>query len=182
MCASVTGLSKYIFRLLKLTILKIHNSFFSSSLIIRPHLALPPTLDRGQTTWSIGGPWSLHKKPHLGRLGRRPIRTGSMKPTATKKKFGSNLNTKTTAPVPAAPPTRESPRWLADPRAMSQRILRCHPLTGAQCGRGTPSRGRVEVGLARFSTLRSWLSQWSYDDSNADGPRNLAHVQAHRAP
>ncbi|MCG8312031.1 MAG: lysophospholipase, partial [Pseudomonadales bacterium] len=25
------------------------------------------------------------------------------------------------------------------------------------------------VGLARFCTLRSWLSQWSYDDSNADG-------------
>ncbi len=25
------------------------------------------------------------------------------------------------------------------------------------------------VGLARFCTLRSWMSQWSYDDSNADG-------------
>lgn len=25
------------------------------------------------------------------------------------------------------------------------------------------------VGLARFCTLRGWLSQWSYDDSNADG-------------
>jgi pimeloyl-ACP methyl ester carboxylesterase len=25
------------------------------------------------------------------------------------------------------------------------------------------------VGLARFNTLRSWLSQWSYDFSNADG-------------
>lgn len=32
------------------------------------------------------------------------------------------------------------------------------------------------VGLARFSTLRSWLSQWSYDDANADGPSSLAHV------
>lgn len=27
------------------------------------------------------------------------------------------------------------------------------------------------VGLARFNTLRGWLSQWSYDDSNADGPK-----------
>ncbi len=27
------------------------------------------------------------------------------------------------------------------------------------------------IGLARFSTLRAWLSQWSVDDSNADGPR-----------
>lgn len=27
------------------------------------------------------------------------------------------------------------------------------------------------VGLARFCSLRSWLSQWSYDDANADGVR-----------
>jgi alpha-beta hydrolase superfamily lysophospholipase len=25
------------------------------------------------------------------------------------------------------------------------------------------------VGLARFCTLRSWLSQWSYDDAHGDG-------------
>jgi pimeloyl-ACP methyl ester carboxylesterase len=27
------------------------------------------------------------------------------------------------------------------------------------------------VGIGRFSTLRAWLSQWSLDDSNADGPK-----------
>ena len=27
------------------------------------------------------------------------------------------------------------------------------------------------MGIGRFSTLRAWLSQWSIDDSNADGPR-----------
>ena len=32
------------------------------------------------------------------------------------------------------------------------------------------------VGLARFTTLRSWLSQWSIDDSNADGPTHLARI------
>lgn len=32
------------------------------------------------------------------------------------------------------------------------------------------------IGLARFSTLRSWLSQWSLDDANADGPRAAADV------
>ncbi|MGZ6040087.1 MAG: alpha/beta hydrolase [Phenylobacterium sp.] len=32
------------------------------------------------------------------------------------------------------------------------------------------------VGLARFSTLRSWLSQWSYDDSNADGLKCAARL------
>jgi pimeloyl-ACP methyl ester carboxylesterase len=26
------------------------------------------------------------------------------------------------------------------------------------------------IGIGRFSTLRAWLSQWSVDDSNADGP------------
>jgi hypothetical protein len=34
------------------------------------------------------------------------------------------------------------------------------------------------VGLARFSTLRSWLSQWSYDGSNADGLRCAARVSS----
>jgi dienelactone hydrolase len=32
------------------------------------------------------------------------------------------------------------------------------------------------VGLARFSTLRSWLSQWSIDDANGDGMRAAADV------
>ncbi|MEZ5559398.1 MAG: hypothetical protein R3E86_12760 [Pseudomonadales bacterium] len=32
------------------------------------------------------------------------------------------------------------------------------------------------VGLARFCTLRSWLSQWSYDRSRAHGERNAANV------
>jgi pimeloyl-ACP methyl ester carboxylesterase len=34
------------------------------------------------------------------------------------------------------------------------------------------------VGLARFSTLRSWLSQWSYDDSNGDGLKCAARISA----
>jgi pimeloyl-ACP methyl ester carboxylesterase len=32
------------------------------------------------------------------------------------------------------------------------------------------------AGLARFSTLRSWLSQWSYDHSNAKGRENAARI------
>ena len=34
------------------------------------------------------------------------------------------------------------------------------------------------VGLARFTTLRSWLSQWSYDDSKANGILNAARISA----
>lgn len=33
------------------------------------------------------------------------------------------------------------------------------------------------VGLARFCTLRSWLSQWSYDESRAHGERNAASTR-----
>lgn len=32
------------------------------------------------------------------------------------------------------------------------------------------------VGLARFTTLRSWLSQWSFDESRANGVLNAANV------
>lgn len=32
------------------------------------------------------------------------------------------------------------------------------------------------VGLARFTTLRSWLSQWAYDESNADGLKCAARI------
>jgi pimeloyl-ACP methyl ester carboxylesterase len=34
------------------------------------------------------------------------------------------------------------------------------------------------AGLARFSTLRSWLSQWSYDHSNAKSTKNASLVRA----
>jgi dienelactone hydrolase len=33
------------------------------------------------------------------------------------------------------------------------------------------------AGLARYSSLRSWLSQWSWDLSNARGPRNAARIR-----
>lgn len=57
---------------------------------------------------------------------------------------------------PAVDPNDRRPGWsyLGDPR-----IVNMSP-----------------VGLARFSTLRSWLSQWSYDDARADGPTSLARV------
>jgi pimeloyl-ACP methyl ester carboxylesterase len=32
------------------------------------------------------------------------------------------------------------------------------------------------VGLARFTTLRSWLSQWSHDESRANGVLNAANI------
>jgi len=59
--------------------------------------------------------------------------------------------------------TMADPRWLdsnIDPNDRKQNW----------CYLGVPETvNNGPVGLARFCTLRSWLSQWSYDESNADG-------------
>jgi len=40
------------------------------------------------------------------------------------------------------------------------------------CYMGKPETANTgPIGLGRFSTLRAWLSQWSIDDSNADGAK-----------
>ncbi|HEY5209713.1 MAG TPA: hypothetical protein VIJ42_09745 [Stellaceae bacterium] len=45
------------------------------------------------------------------------------------------------------------------------------------CYLGDPRTANVApAGLARYSSLRSWLSQWSYDLSNAKGTRNAARI------
>jgi pimeloyl-ACP methyl ester carboxylesterase len=52
---------------------------------------------------------------------------------------------------PAVDPNDRKPRW---------------------CYLGRPETANTgPVGIGRFSTLRAWLSQWSVDDSNADGPK-----------
>jgi hypothetical protein len=58
--------------------------------------------------------------------------------------------------------TMADPRWLdvmVDPNDRQQNL----------CVSGNPeSVNSGPVGFGRFSTLRSWLSQWSVDDSRAD--------------
>ena len=57
------------------------------------------------------------------------------------------------------------PRWL-DP------AIDPNERTPGTCYLGDPQVVNMSpVGLARFCTLRSWLSQWSYDDANGDGVR-----------
>ena len=66
--------------------------------------------------------------------------------------------------------TMADPRWLDPAIDPNDRKV-------GWCYLGEPKIvNNGPVGLARFSTLRSWLSQWSYDDANADGPKSLAHV------
>ena len=46
------------------------------------------------------------------------------------------------------------------------------------CYLGDPrTANTAPPGLARYSSLRSWLSQWSYDLSNARGPKNAARIR-----
>ena len=46
-----------------------------------------------------------------------------------------------------------------------------------RCYLGDPRSANVApAGLARYSSLRSWLSQWSYDRSQAKGPANAALI------
>jgi pimeloyl-ACP methyl ester carboxylesterase len=60
-------------------------------------------------------------------------------------------------------------RTMADPRFLDAGIDPNGRLVG-RCYLGVPETvNSGPVGMARFSTLRSWLSQWSIDDSRADG-------------
>ncbi len=60
-------------------------------------------------------------------------------------------------------------RTLADPRFLDP-TLDPNDRRPRWCYMGNPETvNSGPVGLARFSTLRSWLSQWSIDDSQTDG-------------
>lgn len=67
--------------------------------------------------------------------------------------------------------TMADPRWL-DP------AVDPNDRAPGTCYLGDPRVVNMgPVGLARFCTLRSWLSQWSFDESRAHGQRNGAHIQ-----
>lgn len=67
-------------------------------------------------------------------------------------------------------------RTLADPRFLDPDIDPNDRRPG-HCYLGRPETANTgPAGLARFSTLRSWLSQWSIDHTRADGARCAAQV------
>ncbi|WP_341647250.1 serine aminopeptidase domain-containing protein [Thauera sp. SDU_THAU2] len=67
-------------------------------------------------------------------------------------------------------------RTLADPRYLDGAIDPNGRRVG-WCYLGNPETvNSGPVGLARFATLRSWLSQWSIDHSRADGLANAARI------
>ena len=60
-------------------------------------------------------------------------------------------------------------RTMAEPRFLDTNLDRNDRKQG-WCYLGNPETANTgPVGLARFSTLRSWLSQWSIDDTNGNG-------------
>ena len=60
-------------------------------------------------------------------------------------------------------------RTMADPRCLDT-TLEPNDRKANWCNAGNPETANaLPVGLARYNTLRSWLSQWSYDESRADG-------------
>lgn len=66
--------------------------------------------------------------------------------------------------------TMADPRWL-------DATLEPNERTPGRCYLGDPATvNNGPVGLARFSTLRSWLSQWSIDDSHANTERQGPNV------
>ncbi len=66
--------------------------------------------------------------------------------------------------------TMADPRWLDPSIEPSER-------TPGRCYMGDPRLvNMMPAGLARYSSLRAWLSQWSYDDSRADGPASAARI------
>lgn len=67
-------------------------------------------------------------------------------------------------------------RTMADPRWLDPAVDPNDRRPG-WCYLGEPATVNVgPVGLARFSTLRSWLSQWSIDHARADGVPCLART------
>jgi dienelactone hydrolase len=68
-------------------------------------------------------------------------------------------------------------RTLADPRFLDGSLDPNDRRIG-WCYLGNPETvNSGPVGLGRFSTLRSWLSQWSIDDTNADGLKCAAKIR-----
>ena len=69
-------------------------------------------------------------------------------------------------------------RTLAEPRFLDGTIEPNDRKIGT-CFLGEPETANTgPVGMGRFSTLRSWLSQWSIDDTHAHGELCAAKIQA----
>jgi hypothetical protein len=77
---------------------------------------------------------------------------------------------------PAAERGLVTHRTLADPRFLDG-TLEPNDRTIGMCFLGRPHEANQSpAGMARYSTLRGWLSQWSVDDTNARADLNITGV------
>jgi hypothetical protein len=77
---------------------------------------------------------------------------------------------------PAAERGLVTHRTLADPRFLDG-TLEPNDRTIGMCFLGRPHEANQSpAGMARYSTLRAWLSQWSVDDTNARADLNITGV------
>ena len=65
---------------------------------------------------------------------------------------------------------------MGDPRALDPAVDPNERKPGVSFLGDPRAVNHGPVGLARFCSLRSWLSQWSFDDANGDGPRAAADI------
>lgn len=67
-------------------------------------------------------------------------------------------------------------RTMAEPRFLDP-TLDPNDREPGTCYLGVPETvNSGPVGIGRFSTLRAWLSQWSYDDTNAHGEKCVPNI------
>jgi pimeloyl-ACP methyl ester carboxylesterase len=66
---------------------------------------------------------------------------------------------------------------MADPRALDPQVDPNDREPGTSFLGDPAIVNNSPIGLARFTSLRSWLSQWSLDDANADGVRAAPEIQ-----
>ncbi len=69
-------------------------------------------------------------------------------------------------------------RTMADLRFFDSSIDPNDRLLGQSHVGDPESSNSGPAGLARFSTLRSWLSQWSIDDTNVNGPARASSIDS----
>jgi pimeloyl-ACP methyl ester carboxylesterase len=69
-------------------------------------------------------------------------------------------------------------RTMADPRFIDLSLEPTDRAMGMYFGPDVKGANYAASGLARNSSLRSWLSQWSIDDTNASAEANLSRISA----
>lgn len=146
--------------------------------IIDPSVRNEDDPDDRDPELDIYNPLNPHRPPYSVEFIEhyRAAQLGRMRRiTATVKERLSNLRNRGGAEVERGFATH---RTLADPRFLDP-SLDPNDRRPGWCYLGDPETvNNGPVGLARFSTLRAWLSQWSLDDSQADGLRNATALRA----